>query len=228
MKFIIHFTPEFEVLKSILSTSSLRIFYCKEDFYLGDKRASSAVHPMVSFSEYSVKTIDKKKITYGKFGIGFKKDWVIKNKLHPILYVDNNSLIANSLADLLTARRKNATTQLAPNIRLAIMTIKCFTKNAKGYNSYFKADDFDFKSENEWRYVPTKKQIDGKLISQTKSKYLANPDYYNNQLKDYSLKFSVADIEFIFVSTEKQRQTITNLFSIDTDKIKISKWTTQR
>ena len=228
MKTIIHFTSEFETLKTIINSSSLRLFYCKEDFYLGDRKASSAVHPMVSFSEYVMKTIDKRKITYGKFGIGFKKSWVVKNKLHPVLYVDKNSLIANSLADLLAARRKNAKTQLAPNIKLAIMTIKCFTKNTNGYNSYFKVDNFDFKSENEWRYVPTKKQIDGKLISQTKSKYLARPDYYNNQLKDYSLIFSVKDIECIFVSTEQQRQVILKLISIDRDKVKISKWSTQR
>lgn len=228
MKSIIHFTSKFETLKTILSSSSLQLFYCKEDFYLGDRKVSSAVHPMVSFSEYNIKRIDKNKITYGKFGIGFKKPWVKKNKLHPVLYVDKNSLIANSLADLLAARRKNAKTQLAPNIRLAIMTIKCFTKNAYGYNSYFKVANFDFKSENEWRYVPTKKQIDGKLISQTKSKYSARPDYYNNQLIDYSLKFSVTDIECIFVSTEQQRQAILKLISINTNKIKISKWTTQR
>lgn len=228
MKSIIHFTKEFKTLKTIISSSSLRLFYCKEDFYLGDRKASSAVHPMVSFSEYFINTIDKRKITYGKFGIGFKKSWVVKNKLHPVLYVDKNSLIANSLADLLAARRKNAKTQLAPNIKLAIMTIKCFTKNASGYNSYFKMTDFDFKSENEWRYVPTKKQIDGKLISQTKSKYLARQDFYNNQLKDYSLKFSIMDIEYIFVSTEQQRQTILKLISINKDKVKLSKWTTQR
>lgn len=227
MKSIIHFTSEFEVLATILRTKSLKLFYCKEDFYLGNQRVSSAVHPMISFSEYFVKSIDKKKITYGKFGIGFKKAWVTKNKLHPVLYVDNTSLIAASLADLLKARRKNATSQLAPNIRLAILTIKCFTKNAEGYNSYFNVENFDFKSENEWRYVPTKKQIDGKLISQTKSKYIAKPDYYNNQLNKYSLKFSVADIEVIFVSSEKQRQAIADFISIDSDKILISKWTTQ-
>ena len=227
MKSIIHFTSEFEVLATILSTKSLKLYYCKEDFYLGNRRVSSAVHPMISFSEYFVKSINKKKITYGKFGIGFKKAWVSKNKLHPVLYVDNTSLIAASLADLLKARRKNATSKLATNIRLAIMTIKCFTKNSNGYNSYFKVEDFDFKSENEWRYVPTKKQIDGKLISQSKSKYLAKPDYYNNQLNKFFLKFSVADIEVIFVSTEKQRQVIADLISIESDKILISKWTTQ-
>lgn len=226
MKSIIHFTSEFETLKTIINSTSLRLFYCKEDFYLSNKKISSAVHPMVSFSEYAVKTIDNEKITYGKFGIAFKKSWVIKKKLHPVLYVDKNSLIANSLAELLIARRKNAKTQLAPNIKLAIMTIKCFTKNAIGYNSYFKIDDFDFKRENEWRYVPTKKEINGKLISQSKSLYLAKSDYYNDKLKNYSLKFSVTDIEYIFVSDELQKKIIEQLNLIHKDKIKISKWTT--
>ncbi|MBK7573630.1 MAG: hypothetical protein IPI10_19290 [Bacteroidetes bacterium] len=227
MKSIIHFTSKFETLKTIINSSSLRLFYCKEDFYLGGKMASSAVHPMVSFSEYIVKTIDKKKITYGNFGIGFKKSWVVKNKLHPVIYIDKNSLVANSLADLLVARRKNAVTQLAPKVKLAIMTIKCFTKNTNGYNSKFKIDDFDFKNENEWRYVPTKKQIGGILISQSKSKYLARTDHYNNQLENYPLKFTASDIEYIFVSTMRQKKIIAKLANIDTDKILISRWKTQ-
>ena len=37
-----------------------------------------------------------------------------------------------------------------------------------------------------------------------------------------------ADIEYIFVATEQQRQIILSLISIDKDKIKISKWSTQR
>lgn len=226
MKSIIHFTSEFETLKAIINSTSLRLFYCKEDFYLGKKMASSAVHPMVSFSEYTIETIDSEKITYGKFGIAFKKSWVIEKKLHPVLYVDKNSLIASSLADLLTARRKNAKTQLTPKIKLAIMTIKCFTKNAIGYNSYFKTENFDFKSENEWRYVPTKDQIKGKLISQSKSIYLTKPEYYNDKLKDYSLKFIIPDIEYIFVSNNLQKRTIEQLNLIPKDKIKISNWTT--
>jgi len=172
MKHIIHFTSEFNTLKNIIKTNTLNLYYSKEDFYLGNKKKSSAAHPMISFSEYDVSNINNKNITYGNFGIAFKKNWIDKNKIHPVLYIDNNSIVAKSLSDLLKARRKNANTQLSSKVRLSIMTIKCFTKNTKGYNSYFNLKDFDFKNENEWRFVPTKKQIDGKLISQDKGKYL--------------------------------------------------------
>lgn len=227
MRHIIHFTSKFDSLKKIIASSSIRLFYCKEEFYLGNERISSAAHPMVCFSEFNVKTIDNRHITYGKYGIALSKKWVDKHKIHPVLYIDKNSLIAKSLADLLKARRQNATVQLAPNVRLSIMTIKCFTKNSIGYNSYFDINDFDFKSENEWRYVPTKTQIGNNLISQSRSKYLKKQDYYNDKLLDYPLTFSEGDIEYIFVATEKEKRIVQNLVSLDSKRIKIANWSTE-
>jgi hypothetical protein len=200
-----------------------------EEFYLGNKKVSSAAHPMVCFSEYDIATIDKKVITYGKFGIAFTQSWVEKHNLHQVLYVDRNSLVAKSLATLLSARRVKAT-KLPPEVRLSIMMIKCFTKNAKGYNSHFKEDnfDFDFKSENEWRYVPSKLEIEGKLISQDSKKYKDRKKYYNGQWGKYSLKFDDNDIVCVFVESVKQVEEIKTLFSIDSKKIRISNWTTER
>ena len=226
MKYIIHFTSDFEKLKSIIISQSLRLNYCKEEFYLGDKKISSAAHPMISFSEYDISTINDEKITYGRFGVAFSQSWIEKHKIHPMLYIEKHSVLANSLADLLIARRKNAKTQLAPLVRLSIMTIKCFTKNAKGYNSYFNRQNFDFRGENEWRYVPTKKQIGGRLISQDRSKYMAKQDYYNKQLEKYSLKFTRKDVEFVFIESNEQLNEIIKLLSIDKQKVRLSKWQT--
>jgi hypothetical protein len=202
----------------------LRLHYCKEEFCIGDKKISRAAHPMISFSEYDVMQLSLKKITYGKFAIAFSQSWVEKHRIHPVLYIDKNSIVGNSLADLLKARRKNANTQLAPNIRLSIMTIKCFTKNAVGFNSYLNKPDFNFRDENEWRFVPTKQQIGGKLISQDRSKYLAKQNFYNKQLEDYPLKFNPEDIEFIFVESNTQKEEILKRFPIEKAKIKISNW----
>lgn len=206
----------------------LRLSWSDEEFYLGNKRVSSATHPMVCFSKYEIETIDKKVITYGKFGIAFKQSWVEKQRIHQVLYVDKNSLVAESLASLLSARRIKAANQLPSKVRLSIMMIKCFTKNAKGYNSHCKENDFDFKSENEWRYVPSKAEVEGKLISQDSSKYKKNKGYYNQQMENYSLKFKTDDIEYLFVETEEQSLEVKDLMSIDREKIKISKWTTER
>lgn len=227
MSSVIHFTKEFDTLKSILSESSFRLKYCREVFYLGENIASSAVHPMVSFSECLVKTIDKKNITYGKFGIGLKREWVTRKRLHPVLYMDNNSHIAEALANLLNARRKRAKIELAPRVRHSIMVIKCFTKNAHGYNSNSKINDFNFKAEKEWRYVPTKSQINDNLISQNKRLYDNRPSFYNNKLKDFPLKFKMTDIEYIFVETNRQRDEIWETFGIEKTAIKISKWTSR-
>lgn len=227
MSSIIHFTKKFETLKSILSEKSFRLKYCREVFYLGDKVASSAVHPMVSFSEQSVRNINKKHITYGKFGVGMSRNWVSSKKLHPVLYLDKNSMVANALTLLLKARRKNAETQLTEQVRFSIMTIKCFTKNAIGYNSYLNKIDFNFKAEKEWRFIPTKAAINGNLISQTKKIYDKRPDFYNDKLKKYPLKFDERDIEYVFVENKTQREEISKLFNIDKSRILISKWSTE-
>ncbi len=228
MNQIIHITKNFCKLKSILESKILKLNGSDEEFYLGNKKVSSAAHPMVCFSEYDIKTIDKRVITYGKFGIAFTNSWVEKHKLHQVLYVDKNSLVAKALAALLSARRVTAVTQLPLHVKQAIIEIKCFTKNAKGYNSHFKKDDFDFKSENEWRYVPSKAEIEGKLISQDSKKYKDRKTYYNEQWGKYSLKFDDSDIVCVFVESAKQVEEIKTLFSIDSKKIRISNWTTER
>ena len=227
MKKIIHFTEHFTTIKKILDGKSLKLAYSWEEFYLGNKRISSAVHPMVCFSEFSFAELENKPITYGEYGVAFSENWVQKKKIHPVIYIDNNSIVANSLATLLQARRnKEENSSLPKHLKSPIMTIKCFTKNSKGYNSYLKLEDFDFRSENEWRYVPTKKQIGGGLISQSRSKVKTDDDKekYNNKLLKYWLKFEINDVEKIFVANQTQIDTIHDQFRINKSKIEITNW----
>lgn len=67
--------------------------------------------------------------------------------------------------------------------------------------------------------VPTKKQINGKLISQSRSKYLAKQEYYNSQLEKYPLIFNESDIEYIFVSTKKQVDEIRGLDIVPIERV---------
>ena len=181
---------------------------------------------MVCFSEYYTGTIDNKNITYGKYGIGFKDNWIKRKKIHEVLYVERDSIIAEALASLLRARRKKAEVQLSEDVRDSIITIKCFTKNTVGYNSYFNVPNFIFRNENEFRYVPTKQQIKGNLISCSKTKYLAKKDFYNQKLLPYSLKFSLSDLRFIFVETEEQKEEIMQMLPFQASLIIISNWST--
>ena len=132
---LLHTTSTMMNLKSILKSKSLKLSYSKEKFRIGNQVISSAAHPMVCFSEYNYKDlIIGKEITntYGRYGIVFKRKWVDNKKIGPVLYIKGNSLAAKGLKTLLRERREN--TNLPDKVKLAIMEIKCFTKNEKGRN----------------------------------------------------------------------------------------------
>ncbi|WP_305462232.1 abortive infection system antitoxin AbiGi family protein [Photobacterium leiognathi] len=178
--------------------------YCGE--YFGDssgKVISRVAHPMVSFSDYDHKELSLKKITYGGYGIALKKTWARENNLSPVNYVEKNSPAAQGLISLLRARQRG---KLPPELRLSVIQLKCFTKHVSGKNSHFKIDNFDFKAENEWRYVPSKSQIGGNKISENFSTYNKSKDKYNSRLKPYSLKFNNLDIKYIYVQNSAERE----------------------
>lgn len=221
---IVHITGDFDKLKSILSIKSIRLLFSIENFYFDGKAVSKAAHPMICFSEYNINNINSETITYGKYGIGFNKEWARKNKISPVLYVGETSTAAKGMKDLLVARRKNNVDALPKRLRLAIMEIKCFIKNETGLNSYNGKPNFDFKSENEWRYVPNKSEINNYLISQNQTTYLKDKKKHNKKLEDFPLNFRLSDLEVVFVSNSSEIQTVIDLFGIKKEIIKLAKW----
>lgn len=177
---------------------------------------------MVSFSNYNLKYLAKKKITYGKFGIAFKEDWVKRNSINPVIYMNNMSFASSGLDTLLKARR--STVEMLPaKVRLAIIKLKYFTKNTKGYNSYTGTDDFNFKSENEWRFVPNKKQIGRNRISLSASAFEEDKNKYNEMIKGYPLRFNKEDIKYIYVDQEYIKK-FESSFRYLGDKIQVTPW----
>ena len=225
---IVHSTKFFDDLKNILESKSLKISFCCEDFYFNKSAISKAAHPMICFSEYNPLTINNEIITYGKYGIGFSKSWAREKKISPVLYVSENSTAAKGMKELLIARRiRSLDKKLDPKLRLAIMEIKCFIKNEKGYNSNTHNPEFDFKSENEWRFVPQKKEIKNYLISQNQSTYLNNKKKHNQKLEKFPLKFDLNDLKVVYVSNANERNEIIKLTDIAPEKVKIAIWKTK-
>lgn len=219
---LIHFTDTNEKLISIIENSHFSLKYCKEEFTITkDKTISKNVHPMVSFSEQNIQELHTKEITYGKFGIALTSDWIIENNIQPVIYVEKNSQVANSLAFLIKHRR---TLPKGNKLRLPIMTIRGFLKNTVGYNSYFKKHDFVFKTENEWRYFPTKKQIGNGYISENRNTFYKDPDKYNNRLLDYPLKFTHNKIIKIFYDSEENLRELKIKFPELIDLFEKSTW----
>ena len=225
---IVHNTKFFENLKSIIKSKSLKISFCCEDFYFNKSAISKAAHPMICFSEYNPLTINNEIITYGKYGIGFSKSWARERKISPVLYVSENSTAAKGMKELLVARRiKLLDKKLDPKLRLAIMEIKCFIKNERGYNSKTNNPEFDFKSENEWRFVPQKKEIKNYLISQNQSTYLSDKKKHNQKLEKFPLKFELTDLKVVYVSNVKERNEIIKLIGVAPKIVEIAIWKTK-
>jgi len=225
---IIHFTKTFDSLKNIIQTLSFNLSYCKEIFNVEDEKISSAAHPMVCFSKYDLDVLERQNITYGKYGIAFTKKWAIENRLNPVLYIEKTSQAAKGLGDLLKARQgKLKSVSLPTELRLPIMQLKCFTKNVNGYNSYLKKDNYDFTKENEWRYIPYKKDINGNYISLDLSKYEENQSMHNEKIEDYPLKFKIIDIDKIFVASRFEIKSLSESINIDKCLIQESNWKTE-
>lgn len=221
---IIHFTEKLSNIISILELSYFKLGYCSEYFCEGKQIVSNAAHPMVCFSEFTDSELSYKAITYGKYAIAMKKEWARTNGLSPVLYVEKNSQAAVGLAALLKARQRQGVNKIPISLRLPIMQVKCFIKHETGYNSYLNRDDFCFKNENEWRYVPTKQQIGGGFISLNRRTFIENKDKYNDRLKPYPLNFEYSDIECIYVKENEEIEIITSKFNQLESKLKLSNW----
>lgn len=176
---------------------------------------------MVSFSEYGHDELPNKTLTYGVYGVALDKRWAVEKGLSPVNYIERNSQVASGLIALLKSRQKN---MLPTCLRLPVIQLKCFVKHVRGHNSHVKVDDFDFKSENEWRYVPTKGEIGGNRISENFSTYNKNKSKYDDRLKPYSLKFSHEDIKYIYVATESERRQIISDFKLAESQVVLSAW----
>lgn len=179
---------------------------------------------MVSFSEYLEDELKDRQISYGSYGVSLTKDWANNSGVHPVLYVDKNSQIADGLNKLLRARQGKNKLHLPKSLRLPVIQIKCFTKHITGYNSYFDQDDFCFSNEKEWRYVPTKTDIEGKRISVNFSVYRKNKDKYNNLLRSYPLRFKASNVVAIYVKEENERIVVSRISGIPIEKIKVFTW----
>jgi len=195
---IIHYTQTFGTLTSILK-EGFKIKYCNEVLNLKNE-SSAAAHPMISFCDIPLSDSKQHFNTYGQYGIGLTKAWAMKNGVNPVLYIDKDSLFADSLLELIKERRK-ATSNLTREQKKIILQIKSYAKNYSGrlvrgkqrYNNY------KFYDEREWRLVPSPANINNASFSITSKDYLSDKDFYNDKISACRISFETTDISYIIV-----------------------------
>ncbi|MBC7776163.1 MAG: hypothetical protein H7246_12075 [Phycisphaerae bacterium] len=106
---LFHFTGNASYLVSILQ-EGFKPRYCLEnfsmfEFILGTENTELAV-PMVCFCDIPLSKVKDHVVKYGSFGIGMTKDWGIREKVSPLMYVNEKSAttlgLSNTISHLYT------------------------------------------------------------------------------------------------------------------------------
>lgn len=159
-----------------------------------NKRARNLT-AMVCFCDLPLGLLKHHISFYGRFGIGLRKEWGLKQGIEPVIYSHPNGQRKNPFEQLLM----NADSKNLAHVRL----IRAFVKRWKGKqwrkNKYH---NVDFYNEREWRYVPT--FPDGSPIQISNEKWSEKPkaNLENRNLKDHPLIFGADDIEYLIVPND--------------------------
>ena len=211
---LFHFTNSPENIYNIL-INNFRPRYCLENmrFIQGFDVIELNV-PLISFCDIPLSQINNHINTYGKYAIGLKKEWAIKNGISPVLYLYNKSNTHRIIKELLTSAIKlDKINQLAFQTNSSDASIEHldFLFHCKDYKGeMWRKDrllkDIIFYNEREWRYVPNLKELEKlKIPLSFYKENRTEVQSLNEKLNSFELKFTPKDIKYIIISSEKER-----------------------
>ncbi|WP_459926285.1 abortive infection system antitoxin AbiGi family protein [Flavobacterium covae] len=234
---IYHFTDNIETVKTIL-TDKFKGSYCKEVLNYNNELVPMYI-PMISFCDTPLKTYSNLGAIYGKYGIGMSKNWAIKNKLNPVLYIDKNSLLLenfiNALKGSLTTieiaskvLKNNPNKQgasISKNMTNSVEYLTYSLYHTKHYQDNLPRLDnkeYRFYDEREWRFIP---EFQCAVCQLKKSEEEFNVWRKQSKkkplLEEVSLEFDFLDIEHIVIEkNEDLIEIIETIKNIEDSKLK--------
>jgi hypothetical protein len=210
---LFHFTKKREHLINILNNTFIPR-YSYEEIKLSnnsEKANFESAIPMVCFCDISLSQISNHIKMYGQYGIGMTKEWGIKNKLNPIIYVNPDSNVSesvNKLAESINKALEEQCSDITKSITDEYMNIlnflKPYTGDFKRGKEIYK--DVRFYNEREWRYVP-KIEFDSEIKNNLDRNEFENSKTLkseNRKLTEFKINFNTSDIKYIFVKNENE------------------------
>ncbi|WP_300701295.1 abortive infection system antitoxin AbiGi family protein [Bacteroides sp.] len=203
---LFHFTKSKETLINILK-SDFRPSYCTEENYLVESKRWKV--PMVCFCDIPLSQIEEHAYWYGEYAIGLTKEWAIRNNLNPVLYVNKEveliDTLKNSFEQLIEKRNSVENFSELQAIINNLLYQYAYIKPYEGIR-YDKNQYIDiikrYYDEREWRYVPKKENEP--LFEFATAFFPGQIQELNNSIKDYGLKFEPKHINYIIVSKEQE------------------------
>ncbi|MEP6262758.1 MAG: abortive infection system antitoxin AbiGi family protein [Gillisia sp.] len=207
---LFHYTDNLETLKSIIKEGFL-LSYCLEN---------SMAIPMISFCDNPLSQAKYFLDNYGNYAIGMNIDWGIKNKLNPVVYLEEKSYLSETLELAMNSMgflheyvdqkldfKKRKEVKQVFSLQNFPMEITRFSKPYRGklVRNGTSIENYKFYDEREWRYIPDSKQTYFPLG-------LIEPDYEEFKkenptkphFKENGLKFKANDIKYIIIKNKNE------------------------
>lgn len=198
---VIHYTESLTNVIGILK-EGFKVKYCSERLITKGGEFPGAF-AMVSFCDIPLSEIKKHVESYGYYGIGLSKEWAKKNGLNPVLYIDNDSTLGSRLID---QARRTLEAKLDRVWKEDFVNLMCYTKNYSG--DLMRAGEplrnYKFYDEKEWRFVPSKEDLNGVRVGITVKNYFEDKIKHNDALQKIRLTFEPKDISYILVKKEEE------------------------
>lgn len=154
---LFHFTKK-EHLIGILENNFVP-HYCKERLTIENINYDYWL-PLVSFCDIPLSQVKNHIEEYGKYAIGLNREWVNKNKLNPVLYYKEKSLLFENYYELRSSIQNKVNKIDCDNTLLdnynKIKYLFAFFKPYEGYDFKLQREKV-FYDEREWRFVPETK-----------------------------------------------------------------------
>ncbi|MDQ8011537.1 MAG: abortive infection system antitoxin AbiGi family protein [Flavobacterium nitrogenifigens] len=223
---IIHYTKSLDTLLQILK-NGFSLKYCKEVFYWKNKTLRYA-YPMICFCDIPLSEVKKHLESYGHYGIGLKKDWAVEKGLNPVLYLERESFLSESIMQQIDRLHKDKIESLSnPEKKIdevwrqELITLCSHIKN---YDGDLVIDgklisNYRFYDEREWRYIPSPSNLKGNKRAVLETEYVSDKSKYNNEVGKLKLEFNIAeDITYIIVKEDEDIHKALDFISLNFKK----------
>lgn len=203
---LIHFTEKKETLKQILE-ENFRIFNCKESPIFGGKKSVYHI-PMVSFCDIPLSEVKDHVSKYGNYGLGMTKEWGIRKRLNPVLYIAQFSSLSDSYREAYNHFNLEDDKDLDDwsNEQKSLADVLRYIKN-------YEADlirlgktipNYRFSDEREWRYVPPYTEKCDMFTHEGYYDEPKNKAASDAMLVDLRLEFDPNDIKYIIINDDSE------------------------
>jgi len=202
-----------EFLKLILRNSAMVPRYVEENVsYLGLDIGKISI-PMTCFCDINLNKILYHTKEYGKYGIGFYKEWCLGQGIQPIHYINEKSMLirdfrlAFNSALNIDGQTSKEIESLQSYLFSHLLFIKPIQENTQ---TNIEKKPMNFHDEREWRYIPNLNELNTELMPILLREYnnKSTRDLHNTallDLKDAWLTFKPENVKYIIIENKSEK-----------------------